>query len=101
LVYLESLKVKDTSAILVGRERYQLARLLLDVHHLCQAISHQGYYLTENECPVLKLAVTNFKGFEKCKEEGGYFTSTWAKYFEAGQMRWDSSSTFENQTRPE
>jgi hypothetical protein len=101
IAYLTSLKVKDTSKILDGKARYQLARTLLDVHHLCQALSHQGYYLTASECPILQLAQTNFKGFERCKSDGGYFTNLWAEFFESGQVDWGSSSTFESQTKIE
>ena len=101
LSYLRSLKVKDTSKILDGQSRYQLARTLLDVHHLCQALSHQGYNIESIECPILKLAQTNFKGFERCKGEGGYWTSQWAEFFETNQVRWGRDSTFENQTKAE
>jgi hypothetical protein len=55
--------------------------------------------VTKYDHPLVYLESLKVK--DTCKEEGGYFTSTWARYFEAGQMRWDSSSTFENQTRPE
>ena len=99
--YLCSLKVKDTRKILEGRARYQLARTLLDVHHLCQALSHQGYNIEIDDCPILKLAQTNFKGFEWCKEEGGYWTHKWAEFFESNQVNWASDSTFEEQTKTE
>jgi len=101
LSYLRSLKVKDTSVILNGWSRYQLARTLLDVHHLCQALSHQGYNIISDKCSVLKLAQTNFKGFERCKGEGGYWTVKWAKFFETNQVRWGVDSTFDNQTKAE
>jgi|GEM_PF-3748339 hypothetical protein len=99
--YLCSLKVKDTSVILDGQSRYHLARTLLDVHHLCQALSHQGYNIESDNCPILKLAQTNFKGFERCKGEGGYWTGRWAEFFETNQVRWGVDSTFENQTKAE
>ena len=99
--YLCSLEVSDTTAILDGQSRYQLARTLLDVHHLCQALSHQGYNIESDECPILQLAQTNFKGFERCKGEGGYWTNRWAEFFETNQIRWGVDSTFENQTKAE
>ncbi len=97
--YLCSLKVKDSTVILDGESRYQLARMLLDVHHLCQALSHQGYNVDSDECSILKLAQTNFKGFELCEGEGGYWSNKWADFFESKQIRWGVTSTFENQTK--
>jgi len=99
--YLCSLKVKDTSVILDGASRYELARMLLDVHHLCQALNHQGYNIESDECPILKLAQTNFKGFDQCKGEGGYSTDKWAEFFITNQVRWGIDSTFDNQTKAE
>jgi hypothetical protein len=95
--YLGSLKVKDTSVILEGQARYQLARNLLDVYHLCEAVSHQSYGYDAKDYPILQLAQTNFKGFEKCKREGGYWAHLWAEYFKSGAIDWGVTSTFRNQ----
>ncbi len=97
--YLGSLKVRDTSVILDGMSRYQLARNLLDVHHLCQALSHQGYNFEAKDFPVLQLAQTNFKGFEVCKGEGGYWSNRWADFFNSGKIDWGVSSSFEKQEK--
>ena len=97
--YFGSLKVKDTSVILDGPARYQLARNLLDVHHLCQALSHQGYNFEPKDFPILRLAQTNFKGFEVCKGEGGYWSNLWADFFNSGKIDWGVSSSFKKQTK--
>ena len=89
ITYLKTLKVVDTTVILEGNARYQLARNLLDVHHLCQALSHQGYNVEPEDYPILKLAAKNFKGFDKaCRGEGGYWSHKWADFFESGKVDW-------------
>ncbi len=98
VAYLQSLKVPDTTVILSGDQRYQLARNLLDCHHLCQALSHQGYSL-DTDVAILKLAATNFTGFSKCIGEGGYSTWLIADFFESGQIEWGVDSSFENQSQ--
>lgn len=97
--YLGTLKVADTRVILGGAARYQLARNLLDVHYLCQALSHQGYNFEPDDYPILKLAAKNFKGFdEACRGEGGYWSYAWADFFKSGEINWSVTSTYKNQT---
>ena len=97
--YLGQLKVTGVTAILDGKARYQLAINLLDVHYLCQALSHQGYNFEAENFPILQLAQTNFKGFEVCEGEGGYWSNRWADFFNSGNIDWGVTSSFEKQTK--
>lgn len=96
--YLTSLKVRDSAVILNGWQRYELARMLLDCHHLCQALMHQGYMVTA-DAPIIKLAQSNFAGFEICIAEAGYDTNAIADYFERGSIEWGVDSTFATQAK--
>lgn len=95
--YLRSLKVSDVDVILNGWQRYELARMLLDCHHLCQALMHQGFMVSADS-PIMRLARRNFSGFESCMAEAGYDTNSIAEYFEGGTVEWGVDSTFEEQT---
>jgi hypothetical protein len=82
VAYLSSLEVSESAATLTSQQRYQLARQLLDVHHLCMALSHQSYSVEPATAPILKLAEHAFPGFRKLFGEGGYNTAAMAEFFE-------------------
>jgi len=88
VVYLCSLKVPDPAAALTQFQRHQLARQLLDVHHLCMALSHQSYRVDPAKAPILELAEEAFPGFRRLKGEGGYRTSDIAEFFEKNGSLW-------------
>jgi hypothetical protein len=88
VVYLSSLKVSDPAARLSSQQRYQLARQLLDVHHLCMALSHQSYYVEPASAPILKLAEQAFPGFRRVYADGGYNTAAIAEFFEKNASLW-------------
>ena len=101
LNYFRDLKVENTKYILNGRQRYQIARMLMEMHYYCLIASEQGYNVELKNYPILQLAKTNFTGFSKCKQEGGYWTHLIEKYFSEEKVRWGVTSTFENQMKPE
>jgi hypothetical protein len=92
LSYLKTLKPKDPKAKLSPRQRYQLARTFLDVHHLCAALAHQSYFLDPVESfPILKLAEENFPGFRELGGGDGYNTARIAEFFEKNGSLWSAA----------
>lgn len=93
LSYLKTLKPKDPKAKLSPRQRYQLARTFLDVHHLCAALAHQSYFLDPAESfPILKLAEENFPGFRELSGGDGYNTARIAEFFEKNGSLWSPAA---------
>lgn len=84
--YLATLKVSDPSADLDPLLCYDLARHLMDVHYLSQALNHQSYLLEAN-IPIIKLAITNFPGLKAHIREGGQiFSHVFVDYFKSNDM---------------
>ncbi len=87
--YLGSLKRTSFNQQPTSGVRYQLARELLDCHHLCYALYHQSYYLSE-DLPVIELAEEFFPGLKKaCRGEGGIWLNKIHDYFEANPKIWE------------
>lgn len=88
LAYLKTLTIKDPMAKLDSHQRYQLARELLCIHHLTQALSQQSFYLYWKRYPIITLAENTFPGFRKLSGEAGYNTEDIADFLHKNPTLW-------------
>ncbi|GAA5495133.1 hypothetical protein Rhal01_01305 [Rubritalea halochordaticola] len=87
LDYYRELKIEDTNIRWdesASLEEYllksSLARELISLHYRCYLSSHQGYYFTPEELPLLQLGLSNFPGLKALHGEAGYYSADIAKY---------------------
>ncbi|SHJ44881.1 hypothetical protein SAMN02745181_2092 [Rubritalea squalenifaciens DSM 18772] len=87
LDYYRELKIEDTNIRwdeAASQEEYllksSLACELISLHYRCYLSSHQGYYFTPEELPLLQLGLTNFPGLNALRGEAGYYSADIAKY---------------------
>lgn len=95
--YLEQLQVPNVEVVLNGPQRYALARQLLDVYHLGQALYHQSHFLP-TQTPIIQLAEFNFPKMKQYRTEsgpsGGYLTSRFQDFFESDDVDWSTASSY-------
>ncbi len=86
--YLNSLKRTKLKATPTSQIRYELARHLLDCHHLCYALYHQTYDL-DPDSDIMIFAEELFPGLKKnSMGEGGIRLSSIKDYFDANPELW-------------
>lgn len=95
--YLQQLQVPNPNVILNGPQRYALARQLLDVYHLGQALTHQSHFVPA-QSPIIQLAEFNFPNMVRYRTEsganGGYLTHRFDDFFASDEVSWEVGSSY-------